>query len=105
MERQGVWIIRRSAIEHFLANDPRPRHRHDLASSARKRIWRRAGNPLRLSIIWSVLCTRCGSTVIVKARPCLKGPAVQKLFTEIYYTDGTCSHGLICTIEDREIVK
>ena len=38
---RGVWIIRRSSIEHFLANDPRPRHKYDMASASRKRTWRR----------------------------------------------------------------
>ncbi|MBA7661637.1 hypothetical protein ES703_69657 [subsurface metagenome] len=97
---QGVWIIRRSAIEKFLANDPRPRHRFELASASRKRTWRRAGNPLRLSIIWSVLCPDCGETVVVKADPSLKGPWVQQIFTEIY-TNGTCSHGLICNLTSK----
>lgn len=94
----GVWIIRRSAIEHFLANDPRPQNRHDLSSSARKRIWRRQGNPLRLSTIWSVLCPVCNTTVVVKAPPHFHGPEVQQLFIKIY-TDGTCSHGLVCTLD------
>ncbi|MBA7578206.1 hypothetical protein ES708_20068 [subsurface metagenome] len=95
----GVWIIRRSEIERFLANDPRPRHRHDLASSSRKRLWRKAGNPLRLSTIWSVLCPTCGNTVVVKADPGLKGLEVQSIFTRVY-SNGACSHGLVCTLEE-----
>lgn len=97
----GVWIIRRSAIEHFLANDPRPQNRHDLASSARKTTWRRKGNPLRLSTVWSVLCPVCNTTAVVKAPPHLHGPEVQQLFIDIY-TDGTCSHGLVCTLYKKE---
>lgn len=94
---QGIWIIRRSAIEKFLANDPRPRHRFEMCSLSRKRAARNRGNPLRLSVIWSVLCPDCGETVVVKAYPSLRGPQVQQLFTEIY-TNGTCSHGLICSL-------
>lgn len=94
---QGKWIIRRSDIEKFLANDPRPKHKFDMASSSRKRAARRKGNPLRLSVVWSVLCPDCGETVVVKADPSLRGPQVQQLFTRIY-TDGTCSHGLICSL-------
>lgn len=94
---QGKWIIRRSAIEKFLANDPRPKHKFDMASSSRKRAARKKGNPLRLSVVWSVLCPGCGTTVVVKADPSLRGPEVQQLFTKIY-TNGTCSHGLICNL-------
>lgn len=98
---QGKWIIRRSAIEKFLANDPRPQHKYDMASTSRKRTWRKHGNPLRLSIIWSVLCPTCGNTVVVKAHPGLKGPQVQSIFTRVY-SNGACSHGLICTLEESK---
>lgn len=94
---QGKWVIRRSAIEKFLANDPRPGYRHDMCSASRKRATRRRGNPLRLSVVWSVLCPDCRETVVVKADPALRGPRVQQLFTEIY-TNGACSHGLVCTL-------
>lgn len=95
---QGAWVIRRSDIERFLANDPRPTTKAELASIVRKRAYREKGNPLRLSIIWSVLCPNCGQTVVVKAAPRLKGPEVQRHFTKIY-TNGTCSHGFICSLE------
>lgn len=94
---QGKWIIRRSAIEKFLANDPRPKHRFEIASSSRKQTARKRGNPLRLSVVWSVLCPKCNQTVVVKADPSLRGPQVQQLFTQIY-TNGTCNHGLICIL-------
>lgn len=94
---QGVWIIRRSDIEKFLANDPRPRHRFESFSLLRKRSARKRGSPIRLSVAWSVLCPDCGETVVVKADPSLRGPMVQLLFTKIY-TNGTCSHGLICSL-------
>lgn len=94
---QGRWVIRRSAIEKFLANDPRPTHKFETCSLSRKRNARRNGNPLRLSVVWSVLCPGCGETVVVKADPALRGPQVQQLFTRIY-TNGTCSHGLICSL-------
>ena len=101
---QGKWVIRRSAIERFLANDPRPSHKSEMASVSRKRLIRKKGNPLRLSVIWSVLCPSCGETVVVKADPALIGPRVQQLFTEIY-SNGLCSHGLVCTLEDKEFVE
>lgn len=94
---QGVWIIRRSAIEKFLASDPRPKHKFDMTSSSRKRAARKHGSPLRLSVVWSVLCPDCGQTVVVRADPALRGPQVQQLFTQIY-TNDTCSHGLICNL-------
>lgn len=95
---QGKWIIRRSAIEKFLANDPRPKHKFETTSSNRKRAARKRGNPLRLSVVWSVLCPDCRQTVVVRANPGLKGPQVQQLFIYLY-TNGTCSHGLVCNLE------
>lgn len=94
---QGVWIIRRSAVEKFLANDPRPKHKFETSSLSRKRTVRKNGSPLRLLVVWSVLCPNCGETVVVKADPSLRGPQVKQLFTRIY-TNGTCSHGLICNL-------
>lgn len=94
---QGKWLIRRSAIEKFLADDPRPKHKFEMCSASRKRAARKKGSPLRLSVVWSVLCPACGETVVVKADPSLRGPQVQQLFTEIY-TNGICSHSLICSL-------
>jgi hypothetical protein len=95
---QGVWVIRRSAIEKFLANDPRTKHRFDVASLSRKRTVRKHGGPLRLSVTWSVLCPDCGQTVVVRAAPGLRGPQVQQAFVEIY-TNGKCSHEMVCSLE------
>lgn len=94
---QGVWVIRRSSIETFLANDPRPAHRFEAASTSRKRNARRHGHPLRLSVVWSVLCPDCGQTVVVRADPSLRGPRVQERFIQVY-TNGTCSHGVECVL-------
>jgi len=99
---QGVWIIRRSAIEKFLANDPRPKHKSEISSLSRKRAARKNGSPLRLLVVWSVLCPDCGETVVVRADPSLRGHQVKQLFTQIY-TNGTCSHGLICNLEKSKI--
>jgi len=94
---QGVWIIRRSDIEKFLANDPRPKHKFETCSLVRKRAARKNGSPLRLLVVWSVPCPGCGETVVVKADPSLRGPQVRQLFIHLY-TNGTCSHGLICNL-------
>lgn len=94
---QGVWIIRRSAVEYFLANDPRPERAREMHSNARKRTIRKHGNPLRLSVVWSVLCPDCGQTVVVRADPALTGPQVQQAFIQIY-TNGKCSHGMVCSL-------
>lgn len=97
---QGKWIIRRSDIEKFLANDPRPRHNFEAYSSSRKMWARHKGSPVRLSVVWSVLCPDCGQTVVVKADPSLRGPQVQQLFIRLY-TNVTCSHGLVCELAYR----
>lgn len=99
---QGVWIIRRSAIEKFLANDPRPNHKFEIASLSKKRAIRKNGSPLRLLVVWSMLCPGCGETVVVRADPSLRGPNVKQLFTRIY-TNGTCSHGLTCNLEKPKV--
>jgi len=94
---QGKWIIRRSAIEKFLANDPRPKYKFETSSLSRKRAAKKNGSPLRLLVVWSVLCPDCGETVVVKADPSLRGPQVKQLFIHLY-TNGACSHGLICNL-------
>ncbi len=94
---QGVWIIRRSAILSFLANDPRRQYKIELASATQREIRRKNGQPIRISVFWAVLCPECGQTVLVKAEPQLLGREVLHLFTEIH-TNGRCSHGLICAL-------
>jgi len=97
---EGVWIIRHSAIEAFLKNDPRPEHRHIAASTARKRFIVSSGEPSRLAILWVIKCPSCGQEVKITASPLLRGPRVRERFIELY-VDGTCKHGSYCIIPTR----
>jgi len=94
---QGQWIIRLSAIQEFLANDPRPTKQEYVALSKRKLRFDR-GLPVRLSIHWSVRCRFCGQRILVMAPPSLKAPRVEELLHNLY-TNGHCSHGLRCTVD------
>ena len=98
---QWRWIIRRSDIQKFLADDPRP-SRNELSSVIRLKKRYEKGLPVRLSAHWSVLCRLCGQRVLVMAAPGLKGPQVQALFQRIY-TNSTCTHGLKCSVGIKTI--
>ena len=93
----GRWVIRHSAIQTFLANDPRPT-RSETASSNKQRVRLGSGLPVCLSVHWSVLCRLCGQRVLVMASPKMRTSArVQAEFQKVY-TNGHCSHGLKCTV-------
>jgi hypothetical protein len=93
---QGTWLVRRSAIQLFLANDPRPSV-SALMSASRLKTHLSQGRPVRLALHWSVLCPDCRQRVIVMAHPKLQGPAVQAEFNRTY-TNGHCKHGIKCTV-------
>ncbi|KKM64092.1 hypothetical protein LCGC14_1504870 [marine sediment metagenome] len=99
--RQGRWVIRKSAIEAFLQNDPRPGHR----ASAIRASWRRAilakGRPMMVVVIWALLCPRCGDQVKVIASPRLFGPEVKARFIAQHVNGGPCLHGLECCLEEQ----
>ncbi|MBA7542468.1 hypothetical protein ES705_34789 [subsurface metagenome] len=102
--RDGAWIIRRSAIEAFLTNDPRPEHKFIAASTAKKRFIVSSGEPSRLAILWVIKCPACGQEVTITASPQLRGPEIRKKFAEIY-VNGNCTHGGACLIETYPIVE
>jgi len=89
---KGEWIIRRSAIKKFLANDPRPSHRYNAFSKARKLGLRQEGRPTRIGMVWNFSCPRCGQEVRIMAPPDMMGPEVREKFISIY-VNGTCLHG------------
>lgn len=101
---QGSWMIRHSAIEGFLAKDPRPGHKHTLVSASRRRNLRKEGRPIRVAMIWQFECPRCGLDVKIMAPPKMWGPDVRERFINIY-VNGACSHGTICRVKEDELVK
>ena len=94
---EGVLIIRRSAIQAFLENDPRPQHKYVAASTARKRFIVSSGEPSRLAILWVIVCPSCGQEVRITASPQLRGPQVREMFIA-QYVNGNCEHGSYCLI-------
>jgi len=98
--REGVWIIRRSAIEAFLKNDPRPEHKYIAKSNARKRFIVSSGEPSRLAILWVIKCPSCGQEVKITASPQLRGTRVREMFIELY-VNGNCVHGTECRLFPR----
>lgn len=88
---QGRWIIRHSAVEAFLASDPRPK-RSDLARVNILASMRRKGEPRKLSTRWLISCPSCRQDVVVTALPRLHGPSIMQRFAA-EYCNGRCSHG------------
>ncbi len=98
---QGSWIIRRSAIEEFLSNDPRPEHKHALVRAARHHNLRKEGRPIRVSMVWQFECPRCGLEVKIMAPPKMIGPEVRERFINIY-VNSACSHGAVCQVKEKQ---
>ncbi|GAI61903.1 unnamed protein product, partial [marine sediment metagenome] len=93
----GAWIVRRSSIEAFLENDPRPEHKYIAASTTRRRLIVSSGEPYRLATLWVVKCPSCGQEVKITAPPRLRGAAVRERFIRLY-VNGNCEHGSYCLI-------
>lgn len=96
---QGVWIIRKSAIEAFLQNDPRPGYKASTIGASRRRAILPSGRPTKQAVIWALLCPRCSDQVKVTASPGLFGPEVKERFIAQHVNGGPCSHGLECCLE------
>lgn len=98
---QGAWIIRKSAIDAFLKNDPRPGHTRLALVTTRHRVILKQGKPIRVFTVWKLKCPNCGYRVRIKADPCLAGPKVKELFTSKFNQNGVCTHGKSCIVERR----
>lgn len=96
---QGVWIIRRSAVQAFLDDDPRAQYRHVQYSAGSRKAIIRAGRPSKLLIIWLIKCPSCGELVRIIAPPQLRGPQVKERFLG-QHVNGYCEHGAECLIGD-----
>jgi len=90
--RKRSYIIRRSSIKAFLANDPRKRLWHDAAKRNKLNQLRQEGRPTRVAILWNFVCPSCGREVKIIAPPEMVGPEVRKKFITIYI-NGACFHG------------
>ncbi len=88
----GVWIIRRSAIQAFLENDPRPQHKYVAERDRTHRFLMSLGYPYRLATIWVLNCPSCRQEVRIAASAQLNGAEVRAKFISIY-VNGVCSHG------------
>jgi len=96
----GAWIIRLSAIQALLANDPRPLSNHYTNSEARRRLLLEAGRASMLAVTWVIECPSCRQPVRITAPPRLRGAAVRERFIRLY-VNGNCEHGSYCIIPTR----
>lgn len=98
----GVWIIRKSAIEAFLKNDPRPGYKASTLGASRRRTILASGRPTKQAVIWALNCPRCGDQVKVIASPRLFGPEVKARFVAQHVNGGPCLHGPECCVEEQD---
>ncbi len=98
----GVWIIRQSAIAKLLKNDPRREHRRLALVKSRHQASYRNHDPVALQKIWVIKCPVCRHKTTIKSNPNLAAPELKGLFLRLY-TNGTCSHGKVCIIQEREV--
>jgi hypothetical protein len=100
---QWKWMIRRSSIDSFLANDPRQQHRHDMVRASRLRSIKKDGRPIKVYTLWQFQCPRCEMVVKIMAPPKMFGPEVRQRFINLY-VNGTCSHGAVVRVGEREAI-
>lgn len=93
-----VWIIRESAIQEFLENDPRKQYKSEVSRAARIRTNIKLGIPVKLTTTWQLQCPSCGEQVSVTAPPWMLGRKVKEIFL-VSYTKGGCNHGASCSIQ------
>lgn len=86
-----TYIIRRSGIEAFLANDPRPSYWHNARVKQNKIRLKKQGRPTRVAMLWNFECPRCGKEVRIMAPPDMVGTEVREKFITIY-VNGACFH-------------
>jgi len=92
------WVIRESAIQEFLKNDPRKQYKSEASRAARIGANIKLGIPVKLSITWQIQCPSCGEEVIVTAPARMLGRQVKEVFVA-FYTTGHCTHGDSCSIQ------
>lgn len=100
---QGKWIIRRSAIDAFLENDPRQKHRHDMVRASRLKIIKRDGRPIKVYMLWQLECPHCKMVVKIITPPKMFGSEVRQRFINLY-VNGACSHGSVVRVGERETI-
>lgn len=88
---EGMWIIRRSAIQAFLENDPRPQHKYVAERDRNHRFLISLGYPYRLATTWVLKCPSCGEQVRIIAPSPLNGAQVRERFVTVY-VNGKCLH-------------
>lgn len=98
---QGHWIFKKSAIDQFLSNDPRPDHERRAYSEARRKSILEAGRPSRIAVVWVIICPSCKEKVALTAPPHLKGPRVREVFLDLY-VNGHCTHGAAANLSMNE---
>ncbi len=92
--RTGSWgfIIKRSAIDAMLKNDPRPARRRYALMKSRRRAWLDEGRPVPVLKEWLIRCPRCRHQVRIIADPNIRSPRIKELFV-LKYGGNHCSHG------------
>lgn len=91
---QGRWIVRKSSLDQFIANDPRPLHRRRALAGSRRTMFMDAGRAVRVCTLWRLRCPKCGDLVEIIAAPDLHGPVVRERFVSLWLGPSTeCSHG------------
>jgi hypothetical protein len=93
----GVFVIRRSAIKAFLADDPRPGSKFKAMREGRRRLFLESNRATKLAMVWLLRCPSCGQEVEVSAPPQLCGPKVREEFIRLY-VNGNCEHSSYCLI-------
>lgn len=97
----GQWIIHKSAIDEFLANDRRREiHNKAMIESRRKNQYEN-GDPVGVSKQWIMKCPLCRHKVYITSGLRMYGPEVKAAFLKKYVEDGACFHGRKCEVKEE----
>lgn len=98
------WIVRKSAIEAFLANDPRRQHERAALIKSRRSAHLKNFEPSAILKEWMIKCPVCKHFVRLIADPNATGPEVKEMFLK-QYTIEKCTHKRRCLIDRPEVIK
>lgn len=101
----GQWIIRKSAIDAFLANDKRREHHSRTMVESRRRKQYKNGVPIAVFKQWIMKCSYCNHKVKIISDPNMTSLEVKAAFMTKYVDEaGVCWHGRKCEVkEERKI--
>jgi hypothetical protein len=86
-----TWLFRKSDINAFLADDPRPKsHKNHYKNLKLRRL--NEGRAIEMCMVWQMICPFCKKSVLIRSNPHICGYEAKELFVKAFCVKGNCSH-------------